>query len=147
VVQGDLLEREYPANFLDAAVVLYVLEHVPYPRLLLAKIFKQLKPGGYLLLAVPNYRYYRIVIDNPLVQLLYHPSLHPAEHLHNFTPPTLARMVTEERFSVVQWSCARPLNTGSLLIRSAKYFAYGAVSLFAKCGYILGGVHLIARKI
>lgn len=147
VALGTLENAGFPDGYFDAITILYVLEHVPNPREVLTAIHQILKPGGYLCLSVPNYRYLRLRGDNRVIRAL-NPkaSIHPEEHLQNFTPVTMERMVTESGFSIHRREMAKPLRIGSPVVRSVKSCAHLAFSALAACGYQMGGIHLIARK-
>lgn len=149
VVNGDFDEWEYEPGSFDCVTLLYVLEHVPQPRKVLEKVYSILKPGGYMMIAVPNYRYLRIVADNRIARALRKSGspLHSEEHLQNFGPSTLKRLVTSCGFDSLEWHCAQPLHTGSKVVVSAKWAAYVVVQLLFKLGYHLGGIHLVARKL
>ncbi len=53
-ILGDLQTHELPASRFDIIVCWDVLEHLPYPQKALENFVKALKPGGILVLAVPN---------------------------------------------------------------------------------------------
>jgi 2-polyprenyl-3-methyl-5-hydroxy-6-metoxy-1,4-benzoquinol methylase len=148
VVTADFAEWEYPENHYDCVTLLYVLEHVPDPRKVLNKVYSIVKRGGYVMIAVPNYRYMRIVADNRIVRSLRSGAspLHSEEHLQNFAPPTLKRLVAECGFNSHEWHCAQPLHTGSKAVVAMKWAAYLVVKSLFKLGYHLGGIHLIAQK-
>lgn len=52
---GSLPELGLQAGRFDAAVLWHVLEHVPEPEAMLAAVQRVLKPGGVLLVSVPNF--------------------------------------------------------------------------------------------
>jgi len=54
VTTGTLEEAGYPDNQFDLATMWDVLEHVPDPASTLAEIHRILKPGGWLVLSLPN---------------------------------------------------------------------------------------------
>ena len=54
VTTGTLEEAGYPENQFDLATMWDVLEHVPDPASTLAEIHRILKPGGWLVLSLPN---------------------------------------------------------------------------------------------
>ncbi|MCR9130767.1 MAG: class I SAM-dependent methyltransferase [Alphaproteobacteria bacterium] len=73
----------------DGVVAYYVLEHVIDPRAWLAELASYLKPGGVLIVEVPNY------------------ATHPEdslnmEHLLHFTPDSLARMLASCGFEMIE---------------------------------------------
>jgi len=51
---GSMEEMEFPDNFFDSVYMGQVLEHSWMPKNLLDKVFKVLKPGGVLIIDVPN---------------------------------------------------------------------------------------------
>ena len=52
---SDLREAAYPAQWFDAVVLWHVLEHLSDPRAVIQEIHRVLRPGGLLVVAVPNY--------------------------------------------------------------------------------------------
>lgn len=57
----ELDELYIPDNYFDCIVFNDVLEHLQYPWIVLDKIKRYLKPGGYAVASIPNMRYYEIV--------------------------------------------------------------------------------------
>jgi len=55
VASQELSELNIPGGCYDAAVLWHVLEHVPEPQAVLCEVSRVLKPGGALLLGVPNW--------------------------------------------------------------------------------------------
>ncbi len=77
-----------PVSSADAVVAYYVLEHVISPREWLAELASYLKPGGILIVEVPNYA------SHPEDSL-------NMEHLLHFTPESLQRMLAQCGFEVI----------------------------------------------
>ena len=81
-------ETARPIASADAMVAYYVLEHVIAPREWLAELARYLKPGGTLIVEVPNY------------------TTHPEdslnmEHLLHFTPESLKRLLAISGFELI----------------------------------------------
>jgi len=53
-IAGDIVATDLPERSVDAIACIYVLEHVRHPDLVLAKFARALRPGGVLVVAVPN---------------------------------------------------------------------------------------------
>lgn len=62
VVHGDILTAEINGRF-DAAILFDVLEHVTRGEALLRRVASLVRPGGVLLLSIPNVGHYSIVRD------------------------------------------------------------------------------------
>ena len=54
-IASSLTEARYPQGNFDQVILWHVLEHLPNPREVLEEIRRILKPGGRLVLAVPNF--------------------------------------------------------------------------------------------
>ena len=54
-IAPSLQEAEYPAGYFDLVVLCHVLEHLPNPAGTLLEIRRILKPGGRLVVSVPNF--------------------------------------------------------------------------------------------
>jgi SAM-dependent methyltransferase len=83
-----------PQSF-DLVSLLHVLEHVPDPRETLNAAFDALKPGGLLLLALPNVA----CAESEIFGVVWYP-LDLPRHYWGFTPHTLTRLVEECGYSV-----------------------------------------------
>lgn len=148
VTIGDLIDKKLPSKKFDAVVLLYVLEHVPNPREILNEINRILKDDGFFFMAVPNYRYLRVAFDNVFSRFLFGKkvSLHAEEHLQNFTPITLKKMLKLENFTIMNEYMATPLNTGTFFIKKIKWLMYGFLKILFLLKYNAGGIHIIAKK-
>jgi SAM-dependent methyltransferase len=89
----------------DAALCLEVIEHLMYPQLTLAEIFRVLKPGGVLLLTTPNVAYWRRRLDlallgrwNPFGYSLAVEEPWADPHIRFFNPGSLRRLLTGSGF-------------------------------------------------
>jgi 2-polyprenyl-3-methyl-5-hydroxy-6-metoxy-1,4-benzoquinol methylase len=54
-IGSELKDARYPAAFFDEVIIWHVLEHLSDPKGTLVEIHRILKPGGRLIVAVPNY--------------------------------------------------------------------------------------------
>lgn len=94
VCWGTLATCPQPAGACDAITMLQVLEHVPDPRQTLADVRALLRPGGALVVEVPN-------IDCWPVRLIGARHRHFAKHHFTFFGlPTLSRLLEESGFDV-----------------------------------------------
>jgi len=97
VRQGDLHAVRLPTASVDAVLLSHVIEHLPSPSATLAEITRVLRPGGALILWLPNAaswaaRFWRenwIGYDVP-------------RHLYAFTPATLGALLARHGFTVTE---------------------------------------------
>jgi SAM-dependent methyltransferase len=97
VRQGTLAEAAYPENFFDVVHLWHVLEHLDDPREALGRIRGWMKPGGELILGVPN-------PDSASARIFgtyWHP-LDAPRHLTLFTRRTLEGLLREEGYRVLR---------------------------------------------
>tara|TARA_R110002072_G_scaffold303099_1_gene493567 strand:+ start:326886 stop:328157 length:1272 start_codon:yes stop_codon:yes gene_type:complete len=87
-IAPELSKAGYDANTFDAVIMWHVLEHLPHPEKTLAEIRRILRPGGRLILAVPNF-------GSLQSQRTGHDWFHLdlPRHLYHFTPETLQRLL------------------------------------------------------
>lgn len=55
IQQGVIGAVKFPDNFFDVVTMFHVFEHIPNPRKVLSEIKRILKPGGFLIIGVPNF--------------------------------------------------------------------------------------------
>ncbi len=87
-IAPELSKAGYAENTFDAVIMWHVLEHVPHPEQTLAEIRRILKPGGRLILAVPNFGSLQ---SRRTTNDWFHLDL--PRHLYHFTPETLQRLL------------------------------------------------------
>ena len=136
-IRAGLDERlPYPDERFDAALCLEVLEHLVDPEFAAREIHRLLRPGGALLVSVPNTAHWRNRIEmlvlgrfdprgSPLTARRY-PWRDP--HLRFFTSRSLADIVSDTGFEVVsqggldtQFLTAAPLLRGLVRPRSMRW--------------------------
>lgn len=87
---GGLDEQGFDEDSFDAVVMSHVIEHVSYPRELLANCYRLLKPGGHLVSITPNASSW----GHHLYQRNW-TNLDPPRHLHVFTVEAMAMLAEE----------------------------------------------------
>lgn len=99
VVQGDLTETSFPANFFDFVHVNNVLEHVKNPVAVLSECRRVIKPGGTMYLSVPNG-----YADSRDLMTFYKsekvPACSKSGHIFFFPAETLLKIITDAGFIV-----------------------------------------------
>jgi SAM-dependent methyltransferase len=95
ITEGELQNTRFPDRSFDVVTLWHVLEHLSRPVKALEKIRTLLKPGGILIIAVPNF-------DSLQARLFrgrwYH--LEVPRHLYHFTPDGLRRLLDAGGFDV-----------------------------------------------
>jgi 2-polyprenyl-3-methyl-5-hydroxy-6-metoxy-1,4-benzoquinol methylase len=95
VFVGNLLESPYSRDYFEVVVFWHVLEHLADPAAALRRSREILKPGGLLVVAVPNY-------DSLQARLTGRHWFHLdiPRHYHHFRLPVLRRLLQENGFTV-----------------------------------------------
>ena len=113
LVVADLEEKplreHFPAGGYDTVICADVLEHLYNPAAIIAQIEGMLKPGGRLVVSVPNIAYAGLIMD--LIDGNFEYSelgLLDRTHIRFFTRATVTRMIEEQGFritdaDVVHW--------------------------------------------
>ncbi|MEX1248227.1 MAG: class I SAM-dependent methyltransferase [Anaerolineales bacterium] len=151
IVPGTIFDMKLSSASFDVVTLWDVLEHTPDPKATLGECARALKPGGLLVVNYPDIRsFVARLMGRRWVFLL-------SVHLYYFTRPTLARMLGELGFRVVQtrrhW---QTLELGYILFRMEAYLkpvAKAAGWLVKRLGltylqipYWMGQVLVIAEK-
>ena len=98
VRQGMIEDAGFEDNFFDVVHMSMVLEHLHDPKLALEKIAVMLKPGGELIISVPNFASYEA---NKYGAKWY--ALQVPGHLNHFTPTTLRKAVEASGLEIQQF--------------------------------------------
>jgi 2-polyprenyl-3-methyl-5-hydroxy-6-metoxy-1,4-benzoquinol methylase len=96
---GDFLRSSYADSSFDAVVLWHVLEHVPDPVATIRRARQILKPGGLLVIAVPNFESLQA---RSAGRHWFH--LDVPRHYHHFGLALLSRLLTSNGFSVLDVS-------------------------------------------
>jgi hypothetical protein len=111
-VSGDLDSlSSVSANSVDILAAYFVLEHVARPRQFLADCHLALKPGGLLVVEVPNLYIYPINA-NGIVHF---------EHVSHFSPRTLSALAADLKLQLLEISykdCSRPAGFAAVFTKS-----------------------------
>jgi SAM-dependent methyltransferase len=111
---GELTALHFQGSRFDAIVLWHVLEHVPDPAGVLAEVARLLRPGGIVMVGVPNF-------GSPEARLTragwYH--LAVPRHLSHFTYPTITRLVAEAGLRIRRASFLAPEYDTISFIQSA----------------------------
>ncbi len=97
---GRLEDQGFPPASFDVVTLSHVLEHVPRPREVLGRCAELLRPGGEILLWVPNF-------DSPL-RALFGTAWFPYEvprHVWHFRPTDVLRLLREAGLDPVELAC------------------------------------------
>ncbi len=104
-IAPSLEEAAYPAGYFDLVVLCHVLEHLPDPKQTLLEIRRILKPGGRLVVSVPNFSSWQARWTGPawfhldLPRHLFH---FPAGGLRTLLEKTGFQCRSEQHFSLRQ---------------------------------------------
>lgn len=94
-IGNDLRDVDFPEGYFDQVIIWHVLEHVSDPRATLAEIHRILKPGGEIVVAVPNFSSLQARWSGPA---WFHLDL--PRHLYHFPVAGLATLLEECGFRV-----------------------------------------------
>ncbi len=104
-VHGGLLDEAFLAEHGDFDVVMSsdVIEHLPAPAGMLQLMARALRPGGLLLISVPNVAHWSVRLNLLFGRFDYEPvGIMDATHLRWFTAKTIADLVERSGFEVLE---------------------------------------------
>jgi len=87
----------YPSEHVDVVTMWHVFEHIPDPVIMLGTCRDVLRQGGFLIIAVPNYKGWIAKFGGALWF-----NLDPPRHLVHYTPDSLKNLLMKHGFKV--WS-------------------------------------------
>jgi SAM-dependent methyltransferase len=99
LVCARIESADIEASSQDIVVMSHVLEHLPEPVTVLKRVRDWLKPGGLLLIGVPNFA-------SPIARWSRErwSGLVPTQHIWHFTPDALTRVVAAADFKRIRWT-------------------------------------------
>ena len=104
---GDVMDIDLPEHGYDAVTMLDVLEHLPDPGELLQRVRPLIRPGGVLMLSLPNDHNLTTMIAMLVHRVSFGLVSYPASRVHQiyhvtyFTPNTITRLLREHGFEVL----------------------------------------------
>jgi ubiquinone/menaquinone biosynthesis C-methylase UbiE len=93
---GEIADAHYPDNHFDYVSLIHVLEHMHDPMQTLKEVHRVIKPGGLLVVGVPNFESYENKVFGKYQSIL----KEVPRHLYHFSRNTLTRMLDESGFRV-----------------------------------------------
>lgn len=93
-IAPSLVEAAYPSDFFDEAILWHVLEHLADPRGTLEECRRVLRPGGRIVVALPNFSSVQSRWSGPA---WFH--LDPPRHLYHFPADALWRLLERSGFT------------------------------------------------
>lgn len=107
----------------DVITAWHVVEHLPSPREELGEMFRLLKPGGMLVVEVPNLDYW--------ARKSYMEPLSVQMHLYHFSVRTMVRLLSDIGYRVVRIEVVDPWYglTDNMALHRAKVLAYGLFNM------------------
>jgi 2-polyprenyl-3-methyl-5-hydroxy-6-metoxy-1,4-benzoquinol methylase len=112
VFVGDILDAPYQPESFDAITCFHVFEHLYYPREVMDRVSKWLKPGGIFYALMPN-------IDSAGGRVFksYWYALELPRHLYHFSPKSLSRLASSVGLEEVSLIASREV----FIDKSVKY--------------------------
>ncbi len=94
----SLEEINFPSDFFDLIILDNLIEHVPAPKFFLKKVYRILKPGGWVVGTTPNIRSVDALIFGK-----YWGGYHLPRHFYFFTRNTLEKLLEKSGFSNINF--------------------------------------------
>jgi 2-polyprenyl-3-methyl-5-hydroxy-6-metoxy-1,4-benzoquinol methylase len=97
-IYADVCELPIPSGSFDACLCIDMLEHLKNPLQSIREIFRILKPGGRLLIVVPNDRNFFFA---RLALLMFKEAFYDVGHQRQWRPKDLINLLTHEGFTII----------------------------------------------
>ena len=105
IFYGDIAAAPFADESFDVVTIWAVLEHVYQPAHTLQHAFRLLKPGGTVIILVPNFH-------SLPARFMYHDDI--PRHITMFTRRTLGRMLRGAGLKPTHWECGQDIYGGSV---------------------------------
>jgi 2-polyprenyl-3-methyl-5-hydroxy-6-metoxy-1,4-benzoquinol methylase len=151
VVEGTLESTDLPSLSFDVITMIHTLEHIYNPRISLKKAYNLLKPGGLLVVEVPNFDCKQRKESGSDWEML-----RPEEHWIHYSPQSLDRILGESGYTDITIQEAggtglldqmnRPVarKIRKFIIRNIKYFDWLRRLMGGISRSVNGGQNLLA---
>jgi len=136
IINKSLEETKLPGNSFDVIHWSHVIEHLPSPSMGLKKIYKLLKPNGYMLLTTPRFDSFQRKLFKKHWR-----SFH-RDHLTLFTKKTLFKIIKKENFKIL-----KSFSWGGIEKGKAPKFIKTIVDKLAKTFNFGDVIFVLAKKI
>ncbi len=130
-VKKGMLDGRFKNNSYDVVSYQDVIEHIPDPIGELKKVYRVLKPGGFIFLVTPNIGG---IWSNLLSQFWYH--YKPTEHLVYFSHSSVRKALKEAGFTKIESSRTYHVLSCEYILNRLRYYA----------PYLFGGMLKVVQK-
>ncbi|MFN0073630.1 MAG: class I SAM-dependent methyltransferase [Chloroflexota bacterium] len=113
IVQGTLIEADFPSQSFDVVTLVDVFEHIDAPLELLKEVHRIIMPSGVLFIKVPNLVYYLAKYRLAGALGLDTEIFDAKEHVVHYSARTLRRTLTAAGFVVQRAFVPRPIQDGA----------------------------------
>lgn len=134
---GTIFDPRYASNYFDMVMFNHSLEHVYDPVDTLIEAYRILKPGGTLLITIPNADSFEAcVFGKWWIQW------DPPRHLYHFTRKTMSRMLIDTGFNCIRIDTGK---SGTFFLGSVDYVYKYVLGVNRRSGKFMK--HLVARPV
>ena len=117
--EQDIVSLKLKNDFYDVITMSHVLEHIVDPKKVISELHRILKPGGIMLLAMPNFA----SLSAKILKSKWD-SVQPEEHIWHFTPNSLTKLLQNQRFIIKKVVVYEPYREYKWRIRSMLRFIF-----------------------